>query len=181
MVVARKSTLGNWTNEIKRFCPMLRAVKFLGNPEERNNLHELWSLLNFLLPEIFSSAETFDEWFQISGENDQQEFVVFYIDSFFLFVSSYSSFSGHLRLKSDVENGLPPKKETILKVAVNKDELLQMVRFGAEMVFSFKYSTITDEDIDRIIAKGEEAAAEIDAKMKKFTGDAIKFKMDNCM
>ncbi|GFY85262.1 chromatin-remodeling protein 11 [Actinidia rufa] len=24
--------------------------------------------LNFLLPEIFSSAETFDEWFQISGE-----------------------------------------------------------------------------------------------------------------
>ncbi|XLR55608.1 hypothetical protein HN51_009927 [Arachis hypogaea] len=31
-----------------------------------NNLHELWALLNFLLPEIFSSAETFDEWFQIS-------------------------------------------------------------------------------------------------------------------
>ncbi|XLT36984.1 hypothetical protein HN873_068276 [Arachis hypogaea] len=33
-----------------------------------NNLHELWALLNFLLPEIFSSAETFDEWFQISGK-----------------------------------------------------------------------------------------------------------------
>jgi hypothetical protein len=28
-----------------------------------------------LLPEIFSSADTFDEWFQISGENDQQEVV----------------------------------------------------------------------------------------------------------
>jgi SWI/SNF-related matrix-associated actin-dependent regulator of chromatin subfamily A member 5 len=41
----------------------------------QNNLHELWSLLNFLLPEIFSSAETFDEWFQISGENDQQEVI----------------------------------------------------------------------------------------------------------
>ena len=53
--------------------------------------------------------------------------------------------------------------------AVNKDELLQMVRFGAEMVFSAKDSTITDEDIDRIIAKGEEATAELDAKMKKFT------------
>lgn len=35
MVVAPKSTLGNWMNEIKRFCPVLRAVKFLGNPEER--------------------------------------------------------------------------------------------------------------------------------------------------
>lgn len=67
----------------------------------------------------------------------------------------------------------------LLHAAVNKDELLQMVRFGAEMVFSSKDSTITDEDIDRIIAKGEEATAELDAKMKKFTEDAIKFKMDD--
>jgi hypothetical protein len=65
--------------------------------------------------------------------------------------------------------------------AVNKDELLQMVRFGAEMVFSSKDSTITDEDIDRIIARGEEATAQLDAKMKKFTEDAIKFKMDDSM
>ena len=69
----------------------------------------------------------------------------------------------------------------LLCAAVNKDELLQMVRFGAEMVFSSKDSTITDEDIDRIIAKGEEATAELDAKMKKFTEDAIKFKMDDSM
>ncbi|XP_051125916.1 ISWI chromatin-remodeling complex ATPase CHR11 isoform X2 [Andrographis paniculata] len=470
MVVAPKSTLGNWMNEIKRFCPVLRAVKFLGNPEDRryireellvagkfdvcvtsfemaikektalrrfswryiiideahriknensllaktmrlyntnyrllitgtplqNNLHELWALLNFLLPEIFSSAETFDEWFQISGENDQQEVVQQLHKVLRPFLLR--------RLKSDVEKGLPPKKETILKVGmsqmqkqyyrallqkdlevvnaggerkrllniamqlrkccnhpylfqgaepgppyttgehlienagkmvlldkllpklkerdsrvlifsqmtrlldiledylmfrgyhycridgntggedrdasidafnspgsekfvfllstragglginlatadvvilydsdwnpqvdlqaqdrahrigqkkevqvfrfcteytieekvieraykklaldalviqqgrlaeqktVNKDELLQMVRFGAEMVFSSKDSTITDEDIDRIIAKGEEATAELDAKMKKFTEDAIKFKMDD--
>lgn len=70
---------------------------------------------------------------------------------------------------------------SVLHAAVNKDELLQMVRFGAEMVFSSKDSTITDEDIDRIIAKGEEATAELDAKMKKFTEDAIKFKMDDSM
>ncbi|XP_073104732.1 probable chromatin-remodeling complex ATPase chain isoform X1 [Elaeis guineensis] len=470
MVVAPKSTLGNWMKEIRRFCPVLRAIKFLGNPDERkhirenllvagkfdvcvtsfemaikeknalrcfswryviideahriknensllsktmrlyntnyrllitgtplqNNLHELWSLLNFLLPEIFSSAETFDEWFQISGENDQQEVVQQLHKVLRPFLLR--------RLKSDVEKGLPPKKETILKVGmsqmqkqyyrallqkdlevinaggerkrllniamqlrkccnhpylfqgaepgppfmtgehlitnagkmvlldkllpklkerdsrvlifsqmtrlldiledylmfrryqycridgntggeerdasieafnrlgsekfifllstragglginlatadvvilydsdwnpqvdlqaqdrahrigqkkevqvfrfcteytieekvieraykklaldalviqqgrlaeqktVNKDELLQMVRFGAEMVFSSKDSTITDEDIDRIIAKGEETTAELDAKMKKFTEDAIKFKMDD--
>ncbi|WJX90563.1 hypothetical protein P8452_72446 [Trifolium repens] len=470
MVVAPKSTLGNWMNEIRRFCPTLRAIKFLGSPDERkhiredllvagkfdvcvtsfemvikekttlrrfswryviideahriknensllsktmrlyntnyrllitgtplqNNLHELWSLLNFLLPEIFSSAETFDEWFQISGENDQQEVVQQLHKVLRPFLLR--------RLKSDVEKGLPPKKETILKVgmsqmqkqyykallqkdlevvnaggerkrllniamqlrkccnhpylfqgaepgppyttgdhlitnagkmvlmdkllpklkerdsrvlifsqmtrlldiledylmfrgyqycridgntggddrdasieafnkpgsekfvfllstragglginlatadvvilydsdwnpqadlqaqdrahrigqkkevqvfrfcteytieekvieraykklaldalviqqgrlaeqkSVNKDDLLQMVRFGAEMVFSSKDSTITDEDIDRIIAKGEESTAELDAKMKKFTEDAIKFKMDD--
>ena len=64
---------------------------------------------------------------------------------------------------------------------LNKDELLQMVRFGAEMVFSSKDSTITDEEIDRIIARGREATAKLDAKMKKFTEDAIKFKMDDSM
>ncbi|KAG6553414.1 hypothetical protein Mapa_005149 [Marchantia paleacea] len=472
MVVAPKSTLSNWMNEIRRFCPVLRAMKFHGNQEERanqrdnllvagkfdicvtsfemaikertalrkfswryiiideahriknensilaktmrlfstnyrllitgtplqNNLHELWALLNFLLPEIFSSAEAFDEWFQISGENDQQEVVQQLHKVLRPFLLR--------RLKSDVERGLPPKKETILKVgmsqmqktyyrallqkdidavntggerkrllniamqlrkccnhpylfqgaepgppyttgdhlvenagkmvlldkllpklkfrdsrvlifsqmtrlldiledycqyrgylycridgnttgedresaidsfnvensekfifllstragglginlatadtvilydsdwnpqvdlqaqdrahrigqkkevqvfrfcteftieekvieraykklaldalviqqgrlaeqkAVNKDELLQMVRFGAEKVFSSKDSTITDEDIDRIIAKGEEATAELDAKMKKFTEDAIKFKMDDSL
>ncbi|XP_024388673.1 probable chromatin-remodeling complex ATPase chain [Physcomitrium patens] len=470
MVVAPKSTLGNWMNEIRRFCPVLRAFKFHGNQEERNyqrdellvagkfdicvtsfemaikertalrkfswryiiideahriknessilaktmrlfstnyrllitgtplqnNLHELWALLNFLLPEIFSSAETFDEWFQISGENDQHEVVQQLHKVLRPFLLR--------RLKSDVERGLPPKKETILKVgmstlqkqyyrallqkdmdaintggerkrllniamqlrkccnhpylfegaepgppyttgehlvetagkmvlldkllpklkqrqsrvlifsqmtrlldiledycqfrsyqycridgntsgddressidqfnapnsekfcfllstragglginlatadivilydsdwnpqvdlqaqdrahrigqkkevqvfrfcteftieekvieraykklaldalviqqgrlaeqkAVNKDELLQMVRYGAEKVFSSGDSTITDEDIDRIIAKGEEATAELDQKMKKFTDDAIKFKMDD--
>nr|GME07881.1 ISWI chromatin-remodeling complex ATPase CHR11-like [Ipomoea batatas] len=45
---------------------------------------------------------------------------------------------------------------------------------------SSKDSTIRDEDIYRIIAKGEEATAELDAKMK-FTEDAIKFKMDDLM
>ena len=29
----------------------------------QNTLGELWALLNFLLPKVFDSAETFDEWF----------------------------------------------------------------------------------------------------------------------
>jgi len=33
-------------------------------------LHELWSLLNFLLPEIFKSSSDFDEWFNLSGTKD---------------------------------------------------------------------------------------------------------------
>ncbi|GJP53341.1 hypothetical protein CLOM_g12500 [Closterium sp. NIES-68] len=470
MVVAPKSTLGNWIKELTRFCPVLRAFKFHGNQEERayqrtnllqpgkfdvvvtsyemvikektafrklswryiiideahriknensilsktmrlfssnyrllitgtplqNNLHELWALLNFLLPEIFSSAEAFDEWFQLSDGEDQQEVVQQLHKVLRPFLLR--------RLKSDVERGLPPKKETILKVgmsevqrnyyrallqkdievlnsggersrllniamqlrkccnhpylfqgaepgppfitdehlieasgkmvlldrllpklkardsrvlifsqmtrlldiledycmfrghqycridgntggdereaaieefnkegsetfifllstragglginlatadiviiydsdwnpqadlqamdrahrigqkkevqvfrfctehtieekvieraykklaldaliiqqgrlaeqrAVNKDELLQMVRFGAEKVFTSANTTITDADVDRIIAKGEEATAELDAKMRKFTEDAIKFKMDD--
>nr|GEV65239.1 probable chromatin-remodeling complex ATPase chain [Tanacetum cinerariifolium] len=51
---------------------------------------------------------------------------------------------------------LPKRREVfyfIYFAALNKDALLQMVRFGAEMVISSKDSTITDEDIDRIIAR----------------------------
>jgi SWI/SNF-related matrix-associated actin-dependent regulator of chromatin subfamily A member 5 len=36
-------------------------------------LHELWSLLNFLLPEIFSSADDFDEWFNLGAKGDEDE------------------------------------------------------------------------------------------------------------
>ena len=31
----------------------------------QNNLHELWALLNFLMPEVFCSADSFDTWFNI--------------------------------------------------------------------------------------------------------------------
>jgi SWI/SNF-related matrix-associated actin-dependent regulator of chromatin subfamily A member 5 len=33
-------------------------------------LHELWSLLNFLLPEVFASSEDFDEWFDLAKNNE---------------------------------------------------------------------------------------------------------------
>ena len=43
----------------------------------QNNLHELWSLLNFLLPEIFQSSSDFDEWFDLKSDvnltNAEQE------------------------------------------------------------------------------------------------------------
>ncbi|GAA0156336.1 DNA helicase [Lithospermum erythrorhizon] len=74
--------------------------------------NELWALLNYLLPEIFSSAETFDEWFQISGENDQQEVVQQLHKVLRPFLLR--------RLKSDVEKFLPPKKETILKIGMSQ-------------------------------------------------------------
>ena len=40
MVVAPKSTLGNWIKEFARFCPMLRVFKFHGTQEERTHQRE---------------------------------------------------------------------------------------------------------------------------------------------
>lgn len=35
LIIVPKSTLHNWINEIRRWCPVLRPVKFHGNQEER--------------------------------------------------------------------------------------------------------------------------------------------------
>ena len=36
IVIVPKSTLGNWCNEFRRWCPSIRVVKFHGTAEERN-------------------------------------------------------------------------------------------------------------------------------------------------
>ena len=38
---------------------------------------------------------------------------------------------------------------------VGNNEMLNMIRHGADKVFSSKDSTVTDDDIDTILAKGE--------------------------
>jgi hypothetical protein len=39
MVIVPKSTLHNWLNEFRRWCPVIKAVKFHGNGEERVRSH----------------------------------------------------------------------------------------------------------------------------------------------
>jgi SWI/SNF-related matrix-associated actin-dependent regulator of chromatin subfamily A member 5 len=50
--------------------------------------------------------------------------------------------------------------------SLQKDELMKMIRFGADQVLSGKGGTYTDEDIDALIAKGEERTSEIQAKLQ---------------
>merc|ERR1711953_1574785 len=55
-------------NEESKLSVVIREIKtsnrllLTGTPLQ-NNLHELWALLNFLLPDIFSSSDQFDTWF----------------------------------------------------------------------------------------------------------------------
>lgn len=59
------------------------------------------------------------------------------------------------------------------KNALNKDEMLNMIRHGANHVFQSKDSEITDEDIDTILRKGEEKVRTIYTKLFKITINVI--------
>lgn len=50
-----------------RYTSMHRLL-LTGTPLQ-NNLSELWSLLNFLVPNIFNSSDNFDTWFNKPFEN----------------------------------------------------------------------------------------------------------------
>mmetsp|Transcript_41985 Transcript_41985/g.48502 ORF Transcript_41985/g.48502 Transcript_41985/m.48502 type:complete len:1161 (+) Transcript_41985:146-3628(+) len=50
--------------------------------------------------------------------------------------------------------------------ALDKGDLMKMVRFGADQILSGKGGTYSDEDIDALIAKGEEKTNEIQAKLQ---------------
>lgn len=185
IIIVPKSTVGNWMRELKRWCPSIRAFKFMGAKEERaaqretvvrkdfdalvlsyevaiiekpvlqkikwkyllideahrvknehsklsrvvrefnvehrllitgtplqNNLHELWALLNFLLPDVFSDSDDFDTWFNVDQESGQENVIKKLHTILRPFLLR--------RLKKDVDVALPPKIETKLYVGLSE-------------------------------------------------------------
>ena len=80
-------------------------VLITGTPLQ-NNLHELWALLNFLLPQVFTDSDVFDTLFASQTHSEEIVHKLHAILRPFIL----------RRLKADVEKGLPPKKETKLYV-----------------------------------------------------------------
>ncbi|KAI1006722.1 ISWI chromatin-remodeling complex ATPase [Podosphaera aphanis] len=98
----------------------------------QNNLHELWALLNFILPDVFGDSEAFDQWF--SGQNGDQDTVVQQLHRVlrpFLL----------RRVKSDVEKSLLPKKEINLFIGMSD----MQVKW---------YKKILEKDIDAVNGAG---------------------------
>lgn len=94
----------------------------------QNNLHELWALLNFLLPDVFGDSEAFDQWFK-SQDTDQDTIVQQLHRVLRPFLLR--------RVKSDVEKSLLPKKEINLFVPMSA----MQVKW---------YQKILEKDIDAV-------------------------------
>ena len=71
----------------------------------QNNMTELWTLLNFVAPQIFPSASDF---LQQYGNLHDQDHVTALQKLLRVYVLR--------RLKEDVEDSIPPKEETIIDV-----------------------------------------------------------------
>ncbi|KAF2718742.1 putative SNF2 family helicase/ATPase [Polychaeton citri CBS 116435] len=113
--------------QIIRMFNSRNRLLITGTPLQ-NNLHELWALLNFLLPDVFGDSDAFDQWF--SNQDADQDMVVQQLHRVlrpFLL----------RRVKSDVEKSLLPKKEINLYVGMS------------EMQIKW-YKQILEKDIDAV-------------------------------
>lgn len=104
-------------------CRLVRELKTLptdnkllltGTPLQ-NNLAELWSLLNFLLPEVFDDLKSFESWFDINTLGEAESVVVAEREQNILSMLHQILTPFLLRrLKSDVTLEVPPKKEIVV-------------------------------------------------------------------
>ena len=118
-------------SQLLRILTSRNRLLITGTPLQ-NNLHELWALLNFLLPDVFSSSDVFDDWFEKQG-GDQSKVVEQLHKVLRPFLLR--------RIKSDVEKSLLPKKEMNIYVRMSS-----MQRQW--------YQKILEKDIDAINGVG---------------------------
>ncbi|KAJ4424066.1 putative ATPase [Gnomoniopsis sp. IMI 355080] len=121
-------------------CKFTSASRFLitGTPLQ-NNLKELWSLLHFLMPNIFTDWEAFETWFDFSDLQDEEGTERFVEDkaNHDLVKKIHSVLQPLLlrRVKADVLAWLPKKREYVLYAPMTKEQ-------------TDLYNILTDKDVD---------------------------------
>lgn len=100
-------------------------ILLTGTPLQ-NNLPELWALLNFLLPTIFNSVDTFDEWFN----------------------KPFAKFRHQGKEKESAES-------TEQDMALNQEEQLLIVHRLHELLRPFMLRRVKDQVLDQLPEKVE--------------------------
>ncbi|CAO1614629.1 unnamed protein product [Sympodiomycopsis kandeliae] len=146
-----KNTQSKLTQTLTQAYVSRYRLLLTGTPLQ-NNLPELWALLNFVLPRIFNSVKSFDEWFNSpfaqagAGDNSMQlneEEALLIIKRLHKVLRPFLL----RRLKKDVESELPDKVEKVIKCKMSalQAKLYQQMK---------KHKMIISGD-DSISAKGK--------------------------
>jgi len=117
-------------------CRLIRELKLYhtanrllltGTPLQ-NNLDELWSLLNFLMPDIFDDVRIFRSWFNAKdlhteGEEEQRRIIQQERQGSILNIL-HQVLSPFLlrRVKMDVDLKIPPKKEVLVYCPMSSEQ-----------------------------------------------------------
>lgn len=113
-----KNTQSKLSYTLTTYYTFKHRLILTGTPLQ-NNLPELWALLNFVLPKIFNSVKSFDEWFNTpfanTGSQDKMELTE--EESLLIIRRLHIVLRPFLlrRLKKDVEKDLPDKVENVIK------------------------------------------------------------------
>ncbi|KAF2422072.1 hypothetical protein EJ08DRAFT_653281 [Tothia fuscella] len=105
------------SSTITQYYTTRYRIILTGTPLQ-NNLPELWALLNFVLPNIFKSVKSFDEWFNTPFANTGGDNMSLTEEEQILVIRRLHKVLRPFllrRLKKDVEKDLPDKTERVVK------------------------------------------------------------------
>jgi len=123
----------------------------------QNNIAELWSLLHFLLPEVFNDLDSFERWFDFSSVLDDKESDGKSSKRKNNLVSTMHAILKPFllrRVKTDVESNLPPKREYILYAPLT-DEQKDIYK---EILAGTARTYLEDKAVERIEARSRTAS-----------------------
>lgn len=136
----------------------------------QNNISELWSLLHFLLPEVFNDLNSFQNWFDFSSVLDNQgqaELVEKRKRN--LVTSMHAILKPFLlrRLKTDVEHSLPKKREYILYAPLT----LEQKDLYREIIKGTGRQYLEGKALERLESKSVSSSRSQSAKRKRDDSD----------
>ena len=152
IIVDEAHRMKNENAKLSKSCRMMTSeyrLLITGTPLQ-NDLHELWSLLNFLLPKAFNNSVCFDDIYELSMQNELKDKNI--IDNIHKLIRPIML----RRLKIDVEKNLLPKIEIILNVGLSTLQLKLYKSLIAKDI-----TTITD------ITKGKKSLLNTAMQLRK--------------